>query len=80
MTEKVGPMVKSLARQHFAGVVVLGPRPANIEKKSNQFTWSLLLKSQDLTQLHNLLSSFELNFNPVSSVTYKIDVDPYTML
>ncbi len=80
VTETVGPMLKSLIRQHFPDVSILGPRPAHIEKKSNQFTWSLLLKSKDLTQLHNLLKSFEINYKSVSSISYKIDVDPYTMI
>ena len=80
MTEKVGPMSRDLIRQHFPDVILLGPRPATIERKSNQFTWSLLLKSSDLTQLHNFLKSFEINYKSMSSVTYKIDVDPYTLM
>jgi primosomal protein N' len=60
--------------------VILGPRPAHIEKKSNQFTWSFLLKSGDLSQLHNLLKSFELNYKALSSVSYKIDIDPYSLI
>lgn len=78
--ENVGPMLRNLIASHFPEVVILGPRPAHIEKKSNQFTWSILLKSSDLTQLHNLLKSFELNYKSLSSVSYKIDVDPYTMV
>jgi primosomal protein N' (replication factor Y) (superfamily II helicase) len=60
--------------------VILGPRPAHIEKKSNQFTWSILLKSTDLTQLHNLLKTFEINNRFISGISYKIDIDPYTMV
>ena len=80
VTENTGPMIRELIRKHFTGVSILGPRPAHIEKKSNQFTWSILLKSQDLNQLHNLLKSFELNYKSKASVTYKIDVDPYTLI
>lgn len=80
VTEFVGPTVKGLVNQHFPEVTVLGPRPANIEKRSNQFTWSVLLKSQDLNQLHNLLKSFEMNYKSKASVSYKIDVDPYTLV
>jgi primosomal protein N' (replication factor Y) len=80
VTEHIGPMIRSLIGSHFPEVVILGPRPAHIEKKSNQFTWSILLKSQDLTQLHNLLKTFENNYKSLSSVSYKIDIDPYTML
>lgn len=73
-------LIRSLIRNHFSDVSLLGPRPAFIEKKSNKFTWSMLLKSQDLSQLHNLLKSFELNHKSQSSITYKIDVDPYSMV
>ena len=80
VTEHAGPMVRDLIRTHFPEVTLLGPRPAHIEKKSNQFTWSILLKSKDLGQLHNLLKSFEMNYKSMSSVSYKIDIDPYTLI
>ena len=80
VSDQVGPMIRSLIASNFQEVTVLGPRPANIEKKSNQFTWSILLKSKDLVQLHNLLKSFEMNYKTLSSVSYKIDIDPYTMM
>lgn len=80
VTEFVGPMLRSLIQQHFKEVTILGPRPAHIEKKSNQFTWSILLKSSETSQLHNLLKSFEMNYKTLSSVTYKIDVDPYSLI
>jgi primosomal protein N' (replication factor Y) len=79
-TEHAGVMIRGLIAQHFPEVTILGPRPAFIEKKSNQFTWSILLKSKDLSQLHNLLKSFEMNYKSLSSVSYKIDIDPYTLV
>lgn len=80
VNEQVGPMIRNLIIQHFPEVIFLGPRPAHVEKKSNQFTWSILFKSKDPSQLHNLLKSFELNYKSLSSVSYKIDVDPYSMI
>ena len=80
VSENIGPMARDLIRTHFPDVAILGPRPATIERKSNQFTWSILLKSNDLTQLHNFLKSFEMNYKSLSSVTYKIDVDPYSLM
>lgn len=80
VTEHVGRMMRGLIAQNFKDVTILGPRPAHIEKKSNQFTWSILLKSGDLSQLHNLLKSFEMNYKTKSGVTYKIDIDPYTLI
>lgn len=80
VTEHVGVMIRGLISKHFPEVSLLGPRPAHIEKKSNQFTWSILLKSRDLTQLHNLLKSFEMNYKSMSGISYKIDIDPYTLI
>ena len=73
-------MVRSLISQHFQDVVILGPRPAHVEKKANQFTWSILLKSQDVSQLHNLLKTFEINYKSLASVSYKIDIDPSSLV
>lgn len=80
VNEHAGKLFRDLIRSHFPEVTVLGPRPAHIEKKSNQFTWSVLLKSKDLTQLHNLMKSFEMNYKSMSSVSYKIDIDPYSLI
>lgn len=80
VTEHVGPMIKNMIGTTFKDVTILGPRPAHIEKKSNQFTWSILLKSNDLAQLHNLLKSFELNYKSKSGLSYKIDIDPYSLI
>jgi primosomal protein N' (replication factor Y) len=73
-------MFRQLISSHFPEVILLGPRPASIEKKLNQFTWSILLKSSETSQLHNLLKTFENNYKSLSSVSYKIDIDPYTMV
>lgn len=80
VSEHVASMLRGMISQHFSSVTLLGPRPAHIEKKANQFTWSVLLKSQDLSQLHNLLKSFELNYKSLASVSYKIDIDPYSLI
>lgn len=80
VNEHVGTMLRGLIAHHFPEVTILGPRPANIEKKSNQFTWSILLKSKDLPQLHNLLKSFEMNYKSISGISYKIDIDPYSLM
>jgi primosomal protein N' (replication factor Y) (superfamily II helicase) len=80
VSDQVGPMFRQLISTHFPEVILLGPRPASIEKKLNQFTWSILLKSSETSQLHNLLKTFENNYKSLSSVSYKIDIDPYTMV
>jgi primosomal protein N' (replication factor Y) len=66
--------------KNFPAVRILGPTPMSIEKKANQYTWAIMLKSEDFNQLHNLVSTFEENYKTVSGVSYKIDVDPATVL
>lgn len=77
---KQADIIRHMIIHHFSAVMILGPRQAMIEKKMNQFSWSILLKTNDANQLHNLLRSFELNYQQENSVSYKIDVDPYTLI
>lgn len=60
----------------FPEVRLMGPSPLTIEKKANQYTWAIMLKSENVNHLHNLLNTFETNYKSVSNVSYKIDVDP----
>ena len=69
--------LRSIAEQNFKSVEVLGPRPSLIEKKVNKFTWSLMLRSPDVNELHNSLNTFLRNYHPSKSISLKIDVDPY---
>jgi len=73
---KVGDSLRSVISSHLKNVRLLGPSPNAIEKKANQFTWSIMLKSDDAKELHQLLATFEENYKVPSSVSYKIDVDP----
>ena len=69
--------LREMADTHFKKVDILGPRPSMIEKKVNKFTWSLMIRSDDVNQLHNLINSFEKNYRPPHTISLKIDVDPY---
>jgi primosomal protein N' (replication factor Y) len=69
--------LRETAETHFKSVEILGPRPSMIEKKVNKFTWSLMIRSDDINQLHNLVNSFEKNYKPPHTISLKIDVDPY---
>jgi len=77
--EEMGEALKNISHMHFSNVRVLGPRPANIEKRVNQFTWCFLLKSEDINQIHNLLDNVENNFKLPSGVKMKVDVDPLNL-
>jgi primosomal protein N' (replication factor Y) len=65
---------------HFPQVRLLGPTPLGVEKKANQFTWAIMLKSSQLNQLHALISTFESNYQQISGLTCKIDIDPMQIL
>ena len=56
--------LREMAASHFNKVDVLGPRPSMVEKKVNKFTWSLMIRSDDINQLHNLVNTFEKNYHP----------------
>lgn len=66
-------------QKKFEQVKIYGPRPANIEKKANQYTWCLMLKSGDSKNLHDILHNFNQLFTPESGVSVKIDIDPQTL-
>jgi primosomal protein N' (replication factor Y) len=77
---RVATSLQGAAVKTFKDVRVLGPTPLSIEKKANQFTWAIMLKTDDVNQLHNMISTFENNYTTVSGVSYKIDVDPQHVL
>lgn len=72
--------MKHLCKNHFKQVELLGPRPAMIEKRVNKFTWSLMIRSDDVNQMHNLIKSIKKNIKLPSGVTIRIDVDPYHLI
>ena len=78
--QKLGHILKSIGDRHFKDVEVYGPRVCNVEKRANQFTRMLLLKSNSVNQLHNLIQSMELNFKPQYSTSVKLDIDPVSIL
>tara|TARA_R110002072_G_scaffold288917_1_gene455401 strand:- start:72814 stop:74778 length:1965 start_codon:yes stop_codon:yes gene_type:complete len=76
---KLKQFCESVAK-HFSEVDIQGPRPAIIEKRANKFTWSLLLRSKNINDLHNLVSSIQDNLNWHYSISIKVDIDPQNIL
>jgi primosomal protein N' (replication factor Y) len=76
---KAAGLLNAMIKKHFSEVDLLGPRPAIIEKKANNFSWTLLLRSKNINQLHSLLDNFNGNFKLPSGVSIKVDVDPQTL-
>ncbi len=77
---EVYTLMNNLKNQHFESVVVSDPRPTNIEKRANQFSWCLLLKSSQTKQLHDLIHNYFKHEVKTPSVSVKIDIDPYSLL
>lgn len=75
-TMNVRADLMAIQQKAFPNVEVFGPMPCMIEKRSNQFTWQFLLRSEDINQLHNLLNTFESTYKPSNSLSFKVDVDP----
>jgi primosomal protein N' (replication factor Y) len=73
-------LMSNLKNQHFGSIVLTDPRPANIEKRANQFTWCLLLKATETKILHDFIHNFYRLDKKISGVSVKIDIDPYTLL
>ncbi len=74
---KIVTWLNDLKRLHFKDIDILGPRPSYIEKRVNKFNWSILLRSSDVNQLHNMLSTYQNNYQLPYYISQKIDVDPY---
>ena len=81
--EVINGVAKNLMKvsfENFKNVRILGPTPLSIEKKANQYSWAIMLKSDNINELHNLIKTFESNYKTVSGVSYKVDVDPQHVL
>ncbi|MBY0414938.1 MAG: primosomal protein N', partial [Bdellovibrionales bacterium] len=76
-SSNLGQKLKEMSDTHFKKVEILGPRPSMVEKKVNKFTWSLMIRSDDINQLHNLVNTFMKNYQVPHTISLKIDVDPY---
>lgn len=72
--------LQKIGFENFKNVRILGPTPLSIEKKANQFTWAIMLKSDHINELHNLVKTFETNYKTPNGVTYKLDIDPQHVL
>ena len=77
---QVGKALMKTAFTHYPDVQVLGPAPMSIEKKAHEYTWAIMLKSDQMNQLHGLVKSFESGHKTVSGVSVKVDIDSQTVL
>ena len=61
-------------------VQILGPAPAPIERIRDIYRWQILLKGDNITQLHNLVRFMAKKFKKSGKGKLIIDVDPENML
>lgn len=73
---ELGQWLEGLRSHHYKDVDILGPRPAIMEKRVNKFTWTILLRSTDLMQLHAVLNICHKNLDQFKPVQLKLDIDP----
>lgn len=72
--------LSKLCLEHYGDVKLYGPAPLAIEKKANQFTWAIMIKSHNVNQLHSFLNTFEQNYVAPSGISIKLDIDPTQIL
>ena len=66
-------------KKKFLETDCLGPRPAFIEKRVNKYAWVVMLRSKKRTNLHSYLKGFKSCLKIHSSVSLKVDIDPYSI-
>ncbi len=66
----------SLREKHFNKVEVIGPRPTLVEKRVNKYSWCILLKSNEVIELHQLVNNISKLLKLKSGIQVKLDVDP----
>lgn len=76
MCGELSLMMGQLQQKHFHEVQILGPSPASIEKRVNQYTWVVQLRSSNIKQLHQMVESIWLNNKSLAKYHAKVDVDP----
>ncbi len=69
--------MRGLTQKHFPDVEILGPKPSFVEKRVNKFNWSIMVRSHDINQLHNFLSTYQESKQLPYYISQKIDIDPY---
>jgi primosomal protein N' (replication factor Y) len=72
-------VLMGLKNSGFEEIQIYPARPANIEKKSNQFTWCIMIKSNLPKKLHDLIFNFHAHFDKSSPISLKIDIDPQVL-
>jgi primosomal protein N' (replication factor Y) (superfamily II helicase) len=60
--------------------IIAGPVPAPLAKVQNQYRYQIMLRSEQIVQLVELLSPIIAAFKPPEDVSVAVDVDPISLL
>ena len=75
--------IKNSNATAFAGIQLLGPMPAPMEKRAGRFRFHLLIKSHarsDLQKYLSVLSGSVEGLKPVKQTRWSLDVDPIDLI
>ncbi len=75
--QKITHFLHTVNQQHQLNTTILGPRPALVEKKKNEYSWTILLKNEYVSPLHILLNTLQENIKLDRRTTVRFDIDPY---
>ena len=79
-SQNVATSLNNIITEALPNVRLLGPAPMGIEKKANQFTWAIMIKSENINELHQVIATFDQNYQSTSNVSFKVDIDPVQIL
>ena len=77
--KKVKDILDNMRMRFFKTVRIFGPRPVSVEKRVNKYTWSFMMDSADVNELHNGINTLIHNWGSPSKIDYKFDIDPYVI-
>ena len=77
-SQRAKTFIQRVASENGLRLEVLGPAPVGIEKRANQYTWSIVCRSEKYNDLYLCLKKFnEVAAGLIKGISIKIDVNPY---
>lgn len=63
----------------FPDLILSGPAPAPLARAESFFRYQLMLRTQTMSRLSRVLSSFQASWQPPEDVRFQVDIDPVNM-
>jgi primosomal protein N' (replication factor Y) len=79
---EIGALLRSWCKRNDVekSLTVLGPAPAPLERLKDRYRWQILIKSRQLTRLHEMIEWLSSNYKTRGLARLIIDIDPENML